>query len=758
MKDEIKIECTVNNIRYYTDGFGIISVTVDKVNDGTLTTDPQNTILKGEMPKVKEGESYNVNAKLDRDPTWGDQYKILMIASSIVVSDTDTASQRAFLESIFTEGQVDAMYEALENPFLALKNSAFSELVKIKGCSLKTAPGWCLRFQQNYFRSRIYAELQDYNLSAAIIDKLIDRYKSPDLIIEKIKDNPYILITEVSGIGWAIADKLAVAGGMGEHDPRRIAAFVVHYLEDRGENGFSWVELDELWGAAIEKFGEKIPDDAIAEGIRSLGEEVLWWNEDKSNIGLRKYFTVEQHIAEELMRLLNAPSNIQYSDWEDAIHRIERLQGWEYTDEQKNGIKAALDNNVIIIQGGAGTGKSSMVAAILEVLRNYAYAQCALSGKAASRLMEVTGTEGQTIHRLLGYPVGPANKGKFMFHDENKLDYSIYIVDEISMVNLDLFYALLRAIPSGSKVICLGDNGQLESIGSGNLAYDMLTSDEVPSITLTKIHRQAENSAIVTESVKVRNKVQIVQKDWVGNEVRGILQDLDITCYSDISNTYYEIMKRFSKVYAEDNNIMEIQVIVPTKFKGACTYMLNNAIQEICNPKSNRKREIVQSIDKNHPYVLRVGDKVICTKNNYKVSPNIYNGNTGFLKGFAEEDVYNRMGDLVRKDVMIIDFIGIGEVHVPQDYWNSIELAYALTCHKVQGSEANIVIFGLDFSSYSLLSKELVYTGITRAKKKCYLIAQTNALRYATGNSSVVQKQTHLKRCLHELAHPTIVF
>ena len=757
-QDRIKIECTVNTIRYYTDGFGIISVTVDELKEGTLVTNKYNTILKGEMPKVKEGETYCVNAKLDSDPTWGDQYKIEMIASSIVVSDTDVNSQRAYLESIFTPGQVEAMYKALDNPFKALKDEAYSELVKVKGCSLKTAPGWCLKFQQNYFRSRIYAELQDYNLSAAIIDKLIERYKSPDLIIEKIKENPYILITEVSGIGWAIADKLAVAGGMGEHDPRRVAAFVVHYLEDRGENGFSWIELDELWGAAIEKFGESIPDNAIAEGIRSLGEKLLWWNEDKSKIGLKKYFEVEQNIAVELMRLMKASSHIEYTDWEDAIHRIERLQGWEYTEEQRNGIKAALDNNVIIIQGGGGSGKSSMVSAILEILKGYPFAQCALSGKAASRLMEVTGAEGQTIHRLLGYPTGPASKGCFLFHDNNQLAYDIYIVDEVSMINLDLFYALLRAIPSGSKVICLGDNGQLEAIGSGNLAYDMLTSEEVPSITLTKIHRQAEDSAIVTESVKIRNKIQIVQKDWVGNEVRGVLKDLDITCYSDISNTYYEIMKRFSMVYDECKNIMDIQVIVPTKSKGASTYMLNNAIQEICNPKNSHSNEVIQTIDKNHPYVLRVGDKVICTKNNYKVYPNIYNGNTGFLKGFDEEDVYNRMGDLTRKKVMIIDFVGIGEVHVPQDYWNSIELAYALTVHREQGSEQDIVIFGLDFSAYSLLSKELVYTGITRAKKKCYLIAQTNALRYATGNSSVVQKQTHLKRCLHELAHPTIVF
>ena len=366
--------------------------------------------------------------------------------------------------------------------------------------------------------------------------------------------------------------------------------------------------------------------------------------------------------------------------------------------------------------------------------------------------MEVTGEDGYTIHRLLGFPKGDDNKGRFLYHDENPLTYDIYIIDEVSMIDLSLFYYLLRAIPTGAKVICLGDNGQLEAIGSGNIAYDLLCSPEVPSITLNKIHRQAEESAIITESVKVRNKQQIVPKDWIGHEVRGKLQDLDITCYSDASNTFYKVMQRFAMCWDENPNIKDLQVIVPVKTKGtASTYSLNNAIQEICNPLKNKDDEIKQFADRDKPFFIRVGDKVINVVNNYKVEPNIFNGNIGIVTKFWRDEDED-------EDYMTINFDGIGIVDVPKSSWKGIELAYCVTTHKFQGSQSDTVIFAFDFGAYTLLSKELVYTGITRAKKKCYLIAQTGALRYATANSSIRLKQTHLQQCLHDIAHPKVIF
>ena len=748
-KNRVQMECTVLRTRYYKDSFGIIVVSVDKVVKGTLQTNAEETVLKGEMPRVREGEAYKVTAVFVDDPKWGGQYNIEMITSNVILDDSDKEGQRKFLESIFTYKQVEAMYQTLDNPYLTLKNEDYAALITVKGIRANRATDYIIKFRNHIHRARVYAELSEYNLSVSIIDKLLTRYKSPDVVIEKVKDNPYTLITEVKGIGWAIADNIALSSGMGEYDPRRIGAFIYYYLNTRGEDGFSWVYNQELIGGIEEKFGKEIPDEPIIEAIH-LMEDKLWWSEDKDKIGLQFYYTFEDKIAQELLRIRNAESNFKYENWEEAIRRIERLQGWEYTEEQKQAIKEVLDNNITLVQGGAGTGKSSLVRAILEVLKKYSFVQCALAGKAASRLMEVTEKEGYTIHRLLEYPKGPAEKAGYARNDDNPLDYDLYIVDEISMVDMKLFYYLLRAIPNGAKVICLGDNGQLEAIGAGNIAYDMLVSPEIPSVTLNKIHRQAENSAIVTESVKIRKGYQIVEKDWVGHEVRGTLKDLDLTCFSDRSNTFYEVMGKFQIAMKEaQNNIKEVQVIVPMKLKGACTYTLNNAIQELYNQKG--KKEVLMYAAKDMPYYLRVGDKVICTQNNYKVQPNIYNGNIGIIKKIA----YNEEAD---SEVMTVDFDGIGIVEIPREYWKTIELAYALTCHKCQGSQFDHVIFGLDFSAYALLSKELVYTGITRAKKKCYLIAETGALRFATSKSSVRVKQTHLQERLNSLAHPKIIF
>ena len=750
-KSRVQIECTVKRIRFYKESFGIIVVTVDKVVKGELQTDPEETVLKGAMPRVREGEAYKVAGTYTEDPKWGGQYNIEMITSNVTLDDSDREGQRKFLESIYTPRQVENMYDALENPYEVLKNEDYEKLITVKGVRANKATDFIIKFRNNFHRARIYSELSDYNLSISIIDKLLNRYKTPDLVIEKVKENPYTLITEVRGIGWGIADNIAQAGGMSEYDPRRIAAFIFYYLDERGEDGFSWITNEELIGAIEERFGEDISDEPIIEAIHSI-EDKLWWNEDKSKLGLKYYYTIEDKIAQELLRLRDAESHFEYPNWEDAIRRIERLQGWEYTDEQKNVIKVILDNNITLIQGGAGTGKSSIVRAIIECLKKYSFVQCALSGKAASRLMEVTGKDGFTIHRLLEYPKGPDEKAGFNKNDENPLKFDLYIIDEISMVDMKLFYYLLRAIPNGSKIICLGDNGQLEAIGAGNIAYDMLVSPEITSITLNKIHRQAENSAIVTESVKIRKGYQIIEKDWVGHEVRGALKDLDLTCYSDRSNTYYEVLGKFQIAMKEcHNNIKDVQVIVPMKLKGACTYALNNAIQELYNPSSRSKKEYTMYAAKDMPYSLRVGDKVICTQNNYKIQPNIYNGNVGVIERFGYDDDDG-------EEIMVVNFDSIGTVRIPKQFWKTIELAYALTVHKDQGSESDYVIFGLDYSAYALLSKELVYTGITRAKKKCYLIAETGALRYATSKSSVRIKQTHLQERLNSLAHPKIIF
>lgn len=750
----IKAELLIYNIRRYKNDWVLAEAEVISCKD-TDTELNQIISVKGVLSGIKDNVKYIVTMIEENDSKYGLQYMIKSFYPAVSFDDDDYESQKEFLKAIFTEYQIENMYAAIDNPFIALRDKDAKELIKIKGCGMKNATNWIKKFELNIGKSKIFLELGDFNLTNAMIDKLLDRYVSPDNVINKIKNNPYILCNEVDGVGWKTADKIALNGGVSFDSVKRIKAFINYYLALKGEEGCSWITPDELLGAVLELLGDEIPDSNITIALKELiTEGVVWHNEDKTKLGLKKYYNIELKIAEELIRIRDAKSDIQIcSNWEEKLHMLEKKQGWEFTDEQFEGIKTGLQNNITVITGKAGTGKTSLVSGVLEILNDCTFAQAALSGRAGSRMNEVTGQEGFTIHRLLGFPSDDElAKNMFYYNDDNPLGYDLYIIDEISMIDSYLFYYLLRAIPSGSKVYFLGDPAQLESIGSGNVAYDMIHSEEIATVFLTKIHRQAAKSAIITESLKIARREQIIEKDWVGTEVRGELQDLKITCFSDASNTFYEIMKSFNSFYnKKDFDIMQTQIIVPIKNRGhACTYDLNNTVQELFNPSSHDKNEVT-CFSNGKSYILRVGDKVKNTKNNYKVHPTIYNGNIGIIKDITYD--YD-----LDEEIMVIDFLSIGEVILEHKYWNNIELAYALTTHSMQGSQFDNVIFGIDFSSYALLSKEQIYTAITRAKKYCHLIAQTGALRYATAQEGVSKKQTHLQDCLHDVTHPKFIF
>lgn len=748
-ENRIKASVEVENIRFYKNEWGIAEVSVRTIKKGVLKTSTNNIIIKGVMPNLVLGNVYTIIADYVCDKKYGDQYDIIAIYTDIAFDDSDTNAQKKFLASLFTPLQINNMYEALEDPFKSFINQNAEDLVKVKGCGMNTAARWLKKFNDNIFLGKIYTELEDYNLTTNMIKRLVDRYISPDVVVSKVKHNPYVLCTEIDGIGWKTADRIALEGGMSQYSPERLGAFIKHYLNTKDKMGNDYITPDELMGAILDELGEDVPDEAITEAIHNI-EYDLWWDEKKTKIGLKYSRILAENTAKHLVRLLKSEVEPIDKDWRDTIKHLEHRQGWSYTEEQLEGIETILNNNVVVITGGAGTGKSTLVAAMLEVLKDKSYVQCALSGRASSRMSEITGKEGYTIHRLLGFPYKEeGNKNEMKYHDDNPLDCDIIIVDEISMVDARLFYCLIRAIKTGAKLIMLGDTGQLESIGSGNVAHDMIISEDIPTVSLTQIHRQASTSAIVTESVKIRQGIQIVAKDWVGTETRGELQDLTIDCFSDKSNTFYKIMQKFSEYMSKpDFDIMQTQIIVPIKSRSdSCTYNINNTVQELYNPAAKDKAEITCGIQ-SQMYILREGDKVINVKNNYKTEPPIYNGNIGIIQEINIEE-----------DYVVVDFLGIGIVEINEFHSKgNLELGYAVTVHKMQGSEFDNIIFGFDFSAYSLLTKELVYTGITRAKKKCDIICQTGALRMATSQAGVSTKTTHLAETIYNEMHPILRF
>lgn len=784
MDEIIKGKFTINTIVYYNESgcFGILRGEITDIQQGDILNGMEITI-KGSMPDPQLGMQYELIAHSVHDAKYGLQYQIDSMCLNMDLDGQDETAKRKFLESIYTEDQVECMYAALSDPFEALKTEDVKSLVSVKGCGFKTATRWIKRFNSHYDMAKIYVALRDYGITYPMIIKLQEHYKSSDIIIERVKKNPYLLI-EVTGIGWKTCDKIARNKGLPEFCSERIQAYITFYLNDAAQNGYSYVPIDfaserqlnflskgnytiNLMDSIINAIGDDVPDQAISSALQEMGD-ILWWNTEHTVVGLKRYYDLEYKIATELLRIRNSENLFQYDDWEETVKKDEENENVEYTDQQIEAIGAALRNQVVVITGYAGTGKTTTVKEILKLLPNYEYAQVALAGRAANRMSEVTGKEGFTIHRLLGYPLGNPEDGNFMFTAENKLPYDIIILDEISMVDGFLFYSLIRAIKNGAKLIMLGDIGQLESIGCLNIAYDLIKSTDIASVQLDKIHRQAENSAIITESTKARKGIQLIPKDWAGKEIRGNMQDLEIECYSDSSNTFYKIMEHFTKAIGmvEDDNdlsIMDVQIIVPIKDKEAGTWNINAACQNIYNPPEQDKKEIDVKYDKQHYGTLRVGDKVINMSNNYKtqlykrqweidkdedddenqtIIP-IYNGSIGIIKDIN-----------TKRREMIIYFQGMGDILIKSDLIRNIQLAYAVTCHKEQGSEVLYSIIGLDFSAYTLLTKEWIYTALTRAIKHCTLIAQNKALRYAVSQNGVSVKQTHLVQILHDLANP----
>lgn len=743
-----------NNDSYFT----IASFDLVKEIDGEVEIHPiyKTFTVVGIMPYLMEDADYEISATEVENKKYGKQYQVNSINLYLPNGIESKEGQKEFLDIIFTKLQVKEMYEALDDPYMTLKDGDISSLVKVKNCGMKTAVAWIDKFKTYMPLSNAMKELSEYGLTEALLRRIVNHYKSSDIAVEIIQNKPYKLI-EVNGVGWHKCDEIAMKGGLKPDSPERIGTYILYYLQERANEGYSYIPADanteiengivsktqkpiNFIDTMIEFFGDDISDEALKGGLDYANDQ-LWFSDDRKFVGLKRIYDLEMSVAENLIRIRDGENDFKYSNWKDIIKQKEIDQGWEYNEQQIEGIKAVLENQVVVITGKAGTGKSSIVDAMIAILQGYSYAQTALSGRAAARMAEITHEEGYTIHRLLGFPKGDRNHGGFVFHEDNKLPRDIIILDEVSMVDGELFNRLVKAIKTGSKLIMLGDTGQLECIGCMNIAADLIASKEIVSIELSQIHRQAANSGIITESIKAREGIQLIEKDWIGTEVRGKLNDLVLDCFSDKSNTFYKVMQHASSELEDGTDIMDLMVIAPSYKNESGVDNLNAALQSLYNPDGSEKKEVfVQKSSK--AWILREGDKIINVQNDYyaknKFTAGIFNGNIGVVKNID-----------IDTNTIAVDFQDIpGIMILPKKNWKDLELGYAITCHKAQGSQCKKVIVGLDFGSFIQLSREWVYTAMTRAIDKCYMVAQNNALRYAVSKNSISVKRTHLVKLL----------
>lgn len=766
----IKIEARLNRVLFpkYPEilgrgdnTFGIVSWCPMLVLEGEPQTDNWgNLVVKGNYEEeIDIKTDYTIIAKEVHDEQRGTQYELMFIGQLMDLSSVN--NQKAFLKTFLTDNQISEMFKVLDNPLASIEAHDVEALKKVNGIGDYIANCIIERFEDNKDNCEVYLELDEYGLTPKFIQKLIKQYKNPHKVVEIIKKNPYQLSFDVDGIGFKTADAIALKSGISETSPERIKAYINYLLHDLAQNGNSFITSGELTAYIFEEFGGKenilevyldednnVTGNNIGRAIDELQEKgviVVEDAENKSNrrVYLKSYYKLEKDIAEHLKRIANGKNNFKYDDWEQVVTAQENKQGWMFTDEQKAGIKLGLDNQVCFITGGAGTGKSSLVSGILESLKNYSFAQTALAGKASARLQEVTGKEGFTIHRLLGY----RPQLGFTHNEDNPLPYDIIVLDEISLVGGEIFLSLIKAIPDGTKLIILGDMGQLESIGCMNLAFDMYNSDFITTIELTKVHRQAQKSGIIVASQQMRNGEPVLEKKFIGEKTVGELQDMHFDIDDTSSTTRERTMKWFKEKYESDlvNDIMDIQILSPCKDRGdASVFNLNIDVQNYVNPHSEDKHEIKVNVGKDKSYYLREGDKVMCIKNNYKICGEkrmgVFNGWCGILK---EIDTW----------------LGLHKVYIPMiddtmifstsDLINGVVLGYASTVHKYQGSSAKVVIGAFDNTTPpNMRTKELLYTLWTRAEKDCTTVAQNSALYSAALNSGISDKNTFLVELL----------
>ena len=703
----------------------------------------QNITVKGNM-FVIVGEEYSIKAEHDTsNPRYEDSYNSIQVRQNIDFDNADEKVVKSFLSSFLTALQTKEIMKAIPSPIDVIKSKDIETLIGVKGIGVATAERIIKNYEAQEDYSEAFIAFADWNMSDKLIKKICDYFGDVNIAIAKVKDNPYEL-TKVSGIGFKKADTIFLSNI--ENDPndlKRIKAFTDYVFDVKYQEGHTWMSPKEY----VENFNEQFYTGDFREGVKYINEsdKYIAFDVEDSNgvnqkrLALTKVVRLEIECVLRLNTLLEAESKMKFDNIDSIISDIEQSQGWEYSEEQREAIRGIFNTNVVMLQGLAGTGKSSVAKAFLGVLlqNGYSYMGCCLSGKAADNLTQTTGQKASTIHSMLGYGLG-GNDG-FYYNEKVKLPTNVVLLDELSMPNLEIFLSMLKAVPTGSKLIMLGDYGQLEAIGVGVMG-SFIKSKKIPMMLLKKIHRQAEKSAVITHSIEYRQGKIPKELDFstIGeSKVYGELEDLEYIFLEEDKDIGKAALARFRDVL-KTFDLKDIQILCSTKKTGAvnCAY-LNRMAQMIANPFDGIKSELEVGY-KDNLYTLREGDKVINTKNNRStLSPDgkerpIFNGNTGIIKSI---DVHER--------ALTIDFDGIGEVVVTAENLNDIELGYAITIHKAQGSTIKCVIFALPYH-YLLNSKELLYTGMTRAKDFQIIVTTEKALRAAVKKSNATKKNVNL--------------
>ena len=555
--------------------------------------------------------------------------------------------------------------------------------------------------------------LQGHGVSSTYAAKIYKQYGKDS--IEKVQDNPYCLADDIWGIGFKTADGIAEKLGYEKNDLKRCRSGILYTLSKLSEDGHVYSEREQLIKSAKELL--QADEEHIVQALDQMieAEDLIL---DDEAIFLPPFYYAEVGVANKIKRLLEDSSSTLF-DGTLNIEEIVKQTSILYDDIQIAAIGQAVKSKFMVLTGGPGTGKTTTTLGIIAALESLGQSilLAAPTGRAAKRMSEATGKEAKTIHRLLEY--NPAEG--YGRNDENPLQGGVLIVDESSMIDVILMNSLLKAVPSQMKVILVGDIDQLPSVGAGNVLRDIIDSDVVPVVRLTRIFRQAQSSRIITNAHKINQGVFPDISNGKDADFFFIKQEDPELAAKEIVNI---VKNRIPKAYHYSTN--DIQVLAPMQRSVVGATNLNIILQEAINPEGD-------SLSRGG-FKYRKGDRIMQIRNNY--DKEVFNGDIGYVK---EVNLEERTLTAIYEG---------RSVEYEDSELDELTLAYATTIHKSQGSEYPVVVIPLLMTHFVMLQRNLIYTGITRAKKICIIVGTTKALAYSVHNMVVLKRNTKLKERL----------
>lgn len=707
-----ELEGTIDQIVYYNpeNGYSVCRFLLE--NDQLIT-------IVGHFPPLSAGEVLKINGTWELNSKYGRQFRV---NSFVPILPSSVRGIQRFLSSGLVKGIGPILAKRIVDHFgiqtMEIINNSPERLLEVEGIGPIKVQEIIRSWEENKKIRDLIIFLQEHGISASLATRIYRHYG--DQAFSILCSNPYQLCLDVWGIGFRTADQMALKLGFDPSSLERLAAFIHYYLEKESEQGHLFGYRRELIEATSKEL--MVPKEKVEEALEQLINQKKVLVEVTSTdqaIYLPYLHRAEEAVVRGIIRLASTPLLFPGVDIDEAIKKVESHLGLSFSSEQRQAIEESWRQKILIITGGPGTGKTTLIRAIVELYEEWGkrVLLAAPTGRAAKRLAEATAREAKTLHRLLEY--NPKEEG-FRRNERYPLVGEVLIIDEFSMVDILLMEALLKAVPLNMRLILVGDSDQLPSVGPGNLLRDLIESRTIKVVRLTEIFRQAQGSLIVLNAHRVQQGLSLVYSRKRDGDFLFIPQEEEEKVFELVMEMACEEVPR--RLDLPPLNA-QIQVITPM-YRGLCGVdNLNRELQQRLNP-SGPSLKIGQ-------HEFRVGDKVMQIRNNYEKE--VFNGDLGIIVSVDPETWQ-----------VTVDYDG-RPVLYEKDELLEITLAYAISVHKSQGNEYQGVIMPLLLQHYIMLQRNLFYTALTRAKKFCVIIGSFRALHIAIKNDSPIKRNGLLK-------------